>query len=99
MCIRDRYFFDFLISADSLVTFAGERWDFIINANNRIGNYWIKLRGLADCGPAFNKAYTLAVLHYENASDDSPASTVTYDTIQVKGIVSMLRDVAFMKKC
>lgn len=75
-------------TADSLVTFAGERWDFILNANNRVGNYWIKLRGLADCGPNFNKAYTLAVLHYEGASDTSPQSMITYDTINPQGVVS-----------
>lgn len=37
------------VAATSLVTYAGERYDFILEANNQIDNYWIKYRGLMDC--------------------------------------------------
>lgn len=37
------------VSATSLVTYAGERYDFILEANNEIDNYWIRFRGLMDC--------------------------------------------------
>jgi len=30
--------------------FAGERYDFVINASLPVGNYWVRVRGLADCG-------------------------------------------------
>lgn len=38
-----------IVSATSLVTYAGERYDFVIEANNEIDNYWIRFRGLMDC--------------------------------------------------
>lgn len=37
------------VPATSLVTYAGERYDFILEANNEIDNYWIRYRGLMDC--------------------------------------------------
>ena len=34
---------------ESFNIFAGERYDFVVNATNPVGNYWIRVRGLADC--------------------------------------------------
>lgn len=31
------------------IIYGGERFDIIINANNVVGNYWIRAKGLADC--------------------------------------------------
>ena len=45
------------IEVGSLVTYAGERFDFVINANQLISNYWIRLRGLMDCDQRFTSAY------------------------------------------
>lgn len=35
---------------ESFNIFAGERFDFVLNASLPVGNYWIRTRGLADCG-------------------------------------------------
>jgi FtsP/CotA-like multicopper oxidase with cupredoxin domain len=32
-----------------LVIYGGERFDIVLNANQNIGNYWIRAKGLADC--------------------------------------------------
>ncbi|XP_075986047.1 uncharacterized protein LOC142983100 [Anticarsia gemmatalis] len=61
------------ITTTSLVTYAGERYDFILDANNEIDNYWIRFRGLMDCDEVFTKAKQVAVLHYEGALDVEPA--------------------------
>lgn len=53
-----------------LVSYAGERWDFIVNANQEIGNYFIRARGLLDC--SFTNSFQLAVLHYQGAGDGTP---------------------------
>lgn len=55
-----------------LVTYAGERWDFIINANQNVGNYFIRARGLMDCDERFTSSFQLAVLHYQGAPDEDP---------------------------
>ena len=66
------------IIAQSLVTYAGERFDFIVEMNQEPGNYWIHFRGLLDCGENFTKAYQVAVLHYEGAPKSNPKSKVSY---------------------
>ena len=38
------------VEVDSFNIFAGERFDFVLNASQAIGNYWVRVRGLADCG-------------------------------------------------
>lgn len=45
------------IEVSSFVSYAGERFDFIINANQEEGNYWIRVRGLMDCDERFTSAY------------------------------------------
>ena len=32
-----------------LVIYGGERFDVVVNANQIVGNYWIRVKGLADC--------------------------------------------------
>lgn len=75
-------------AAGSLVTTSGERYDFILNADQEIGNYWMKFRGLADCDEKFNSAFNVAVLHYDTAPDKLPDSVVTYASIVPTGLVS-----------
>lgn len=67
------------IEAKSLVTYAGERFDVIIEMNQPIDNYWIRFIGLMDCGPKFKKAHQVAILRYEGAPDQDPKEDVSYD--------------------
>ncbi|CAE1312425.1 unnamed protein product [Acanthosepion pharaonis] len=58
-------------AADVLLINPGERFDFIITANETIGNYWI--RGITT---EIKKNHTFeAILHYEGAPDEEPNSS------------------------
>lgn len=74
------------INATSLVTYAGERYDFILFANNEIENYWIRFRGLMDCDERFTKAKQVAVLHYEGAMEKEPAGDPTWEELHNEGL-------------
>lgn len=69
-----------------LVTYAGERWDFIINANQAVGNYFIRARGLMDCDDRFTSSFQMAVLHYNGAPDEAPVGKPCYNLTR-KGLV------------
>ncbi|KAI7815129.1 laccase [Rhyzopertha dominica] len=56
------------IKVESLVTYAGERFDFILNADQENGLYWMRFRGLMDCDERFNSVHQVAVLQYDGAS-------------------------------
>ncbi|XP_070151439.1 uncharacterized protein [Polyergus mexicanus] len=70
------------IQAESLVSYAGERFDFIIEMNQPVDNYWIRFRGLMDCDERFLSAYQVAILRYEGASEEEPAVEVSYDRVR-----------------
>ncbi|XP_063393914.1 uncharacterized protein LOC134679036 [Cydia fagiglandana] len=74
------------ITATSLVTYAGERYDFILEANNEIDNYWIRFRGLMDCDEVFTKAKQVAVLHYEGAMESEPPGDPTWEELHNEGL-------------
>jgi hypothetical protein len=77
-------------SADSLVSYAGERFDFVLKANQKVGNYWMRFRGLMDCDERFTKAHQVAVLHYDAApEDEKPPGEVSYEAAHRIGMVSM----------
>lgn len=67
-----------LALADSLVSYAGERWDFVLNADQKVGNYWIRFAGLMDCDQRFTSAHQVAVLHYDGAPEVEPEEPVGY---------------------
>jgi len=70
------------------VNYAGERFDFIVEMNQPIDNYWIRFRGLMDCDERFLSAHQVALLRYEGAPEEEPAAEVTYDHIR-DGLVRM----------
>lgn len=70
------------------MSYAGERWDFVVEATANVGNYWMRFRGLMDCDERFNKAFEVAILHYEGASDQEPLGLPTYDNTFHSGIVN-----------
>ncbi|XP_025085370.1 laccase-2-like [Pomacea canaliculata] len=51
---------------DTFIINPGERYDFVLNADEVPGCYWIRLIGLSDC--YFAKANGVAILHYEDVS-------------------------------
>ncbi|XP_038059493.1 laccase-2-like isoform X2 [Patiria miniata] len=46
----------------------GERYDFVLNANQSIGNYAVRVVGLGSCGDGMLTGRQVASLHYETAS-------------------------------
>ncbi|XP_063850104.1 uncharacterized protein LOC135094180 [Scylla paramamosain] len=72
------------ITVDSLTIYGGERWDFVLTANQEQGTYWIKFQGLMHCGTRHKAAYQLAVLRYEGTEGvpDTRAPTSYHTTIR-----------------
>ncbi|XP_076175600.1 uncharacterized protein LOC143150907 [Ptiloglossa arizonensis] len=70
---------------NSIVSFAGERYDFVLNTNRTPGSYWIQLRALDNC--ANSKIQSVAKLQYTNASGDQATPLPTYDSGISTGIV------------
>ncbi|KOC68923.1 Laccase-4 [Habropoda laboriosa] len=67
------------VEAKSLVSYAGERFDFVVETNRNVDNYWIRFRGLMDCDERFTKAYQVAILRYDGALEEDPSGVVTYE--------------------
>lgn len=78
-----------LLIVDSLVSYAGERWDFVLEATAEVGNYWMRFKGLMDCDERFTKAFVVAILHYDGADNKEPENTPTYDNSVYTGIVNI----------
>lgn len=70
------------LRVSSLVLYAGERFDFILYANQKIDNYWVRYRGLMDCDERFTSAHQVAILRYKGALLEEPAEQPTYDYIR-----------------
>lgn len=70
------------VEVSSFVSYAGERFDFVVNANQAIDNYWIRLKGLMDCGPTFTRAFQVAILRYNTAPDLEPLDPPSYDHVR-----------------
>jgi len=63
----------------SIVTYSGERFDFVLNANQEVDNYWLRLKGLMDCSERFTSAFQVAILRYEGARDVEPSAGLGYN--------------------
>ncbi|XP_076641104.1 uncharacterized protein LOC143352475 [Halictus rubicundus] len=64
------------VTVTSIISYAGERYDFVINTNQTPGAYWIQLRGLESC--AHDEIQQLAILQYVNASTTPFTEKPTY---------------------
>lgn len=73
------------LEVESLNLFTGERYDVILVASNPVGNYWIRTRGLADCGPDMKSASQTAILRYKGADDTFPPGCTDYESGDRKG--------------
>ena len=65
----------------------GERYDFILKADQTPMSYWIRVKGFADC--SVYKAFETAFLVYEN-SPNIGLERLNYDTMSRQGIVGHL---------
>lgn len=73
-------------SVSSFIAYSGERFDFVINADQEIDNYWIQFQGLLRC--ATQKAHQVAVLNYKGADPTGyPAGLPTYEDAARDGLV------------
>ena len=66
--------------------FTGERYDFVITADQPVGAYWIQLRGLGECG--IKRAHQLAILRYARGPYQPASQAPTYDVGVPQGVVS-----------
>lgn len=66
--------------------FTGERYDFVITADQPVGAYWIQLRGLGECG--IRRAQQLAILRYARGPYQPASAPPTYDVGIPQGVVS-----------
>lgn len=64
----------------------GERYDFVINADQAVGAYWVQLRGLGECG--IKRVQQLAILRYARGPYQPASAAPTYDIGIPQGVVS-----------
>lgn len=62
----------------SFFILAGERVDFVIEANAQPDAYWIKTRGVGDCEDG--EVFQTAILKYTTSNQTRPDYIITYDT-------------------
>ncbi|KAG7209471.1 hypothetical protein KM043_015558 [Ampulex compressa] len=73
------------VVVNSIVSFAGERYDFIIDTNQTIGSYWIQVRGIGPC--TANRIQQVAVLHYIGAAEEPISRSPAYTSGVPAGVV------------
>nr|XP_034182757.1 laccase-1-like [Osmia lignaria] len=66
-------------TVNSIISSAGERVDFILNANRRLNSYWIQVRGLGEC--AEKSVQQLAILQYAGGPSKPSSTPPTYNTV------------------
>lgn len=64
----------------------GERYDFVINADQPVGAYWVQVRGLGECG--IRRVQQLAILRYARGPYQPTSISPTYDVGLPQGVVS-----------
>ena len=68
----------------AIISFTGERFDFVLSADQPVDNYWFRAEGQADCG--FHPTNIIAVVRYEGATDALPSDPENYE--RKSGVVS-----------
>lgn len=64
----------------------GERYDFVITADQPVGAYWIQARGLGECG--IRRVQQLGILRYARGPYQPTTNSPTYDVGLPQGVVS-----------
>lgn len=65
---------------------AGERFGFVVAADQGAACYWMRFRGMGDCGPLKSSTHGEAFLCY-NGTDLEPTDEPTYDQARRPGKV------------
>ncbi|XP_025829791.1 laccase-5 isoform X2 [Agrilus planipennis] len=73
------------VQVNTIISFSGERYDFVINADQNIDAYWIQLRGLGECG--IRRVQQLAILRYARGPYQPSTAAPTYDIGLPQGVV------------
>ncbi|XP_060863791.1 uncharacterized protein LOC132940296 [Metopolophium dirhodum] len=73
------------VVVNTIISFSGERYDFIINAEQPVGAYWIQVRGLGECGN--KRVQQLAILRYARGPYQPKSKAPTYDVGLPQGVV------------
>jgi FtsP/CotA-like multicopper oxidase with cupredoxin domain len=73
------------VQVDTIISFSGERYDFVINADQPVGAYWIQVRGLGECG--IKRVQQLAILRYARGPYQPTNAAPTYDVGLPQGVV------------
>ncbi|XP_041977206.1 laccase-5-like [Aricia agestis] len=73
------------VQVNTIISFSGERYDFVIEANNIPGAYWIQVRGLGECG--IKRAQQLGILRYARGPYQPSTQPPTYDVGIPQGVV------------
>nr|BAA85185.1 bilirubin oxidase [Pleurotus ostreatus]BAC65099.1 laccase [Pleurotus ostreatus] len=67
------------ITVDSIQIFAGQRYSFVLTADQTVGNYWIRANpNLGSTG--FDGGINSAILRYAGATEDDPTTTSSTST-------------------
>lgn len=82
------YNFYLFYLAESLILSAGERFSFVVEANQIEGCYWVRFRGTGDCGETKSSVHEEAYLCYEGY-DQRPNGTITYEDGRRSGVVRL----------
>lgn len=64
----------------------GERYDFVISADQPVGAYWVQVRGLGECG--IRRVQQLAIVRYARGPYQPTSVAPTYDVGLPQGVVS-----------
>ncbi|CAG9807488.1 unnamed protein product [Chironomus riparius] len=73
------------VNVNTIISFSGERYDFVISADQPVGAYWIQLRGLGECG--IKRVQQLAILRYARGPYQPTTAAPSYDVGLPQGIV------------
>ncbi|CAD7090823.1 unnamed protein product [Hermetia illucens] len=71
------------VEVDQMVTNDAERYDIILNANQDVANYWIRVKGIDNCEPMMLQQ--LAILRYKGSSPGNPKQPKDYEYPQING--------------
>lgn len=71
----------------AIILRTGERYDFVINADQPVGAYWIQARGLGECG--IRRVQQLGILRYARGPYQPTTNSPSYDVGLPQGVVSI----------